>query len=79
MPDGFIRSCYHRQMCPLVSTLPTGLFPGWLSETLWGRFFKAIAGWRFGTVLGIPVKLFLQFLYGLIELGDQLRLGSDCC
>ena len=79
MPDDFVRSCYHRQMCSLVSALPASFFPGWLPETLWGRLFKAIAGWWFGTVFGILVKLFLQFLYGLIELGNQLSLSSGCC
>ncbi len=79
MPDDFIRSRGCCQMCSLVPALSASLFSGWLPETLWGRLFKAIAGWRFGTIFGIFVKLFLQFLYGLIELGNQLSLSSGCC
>lgn len=78
MPDDFIRSCYDRQMCPLVSALTADLFAGWFSQALRGRLFEAITGRWFGTVLGVLIKLFLQFLYCLVELSDQLCLCVDC-
>ncbi len=70
MPDDFIRSCYDGQMGPLVSALAASLFAGWFSQALRGRLFETITGRWFGTVLGILIKLFLQFLYCLIELGE---------
>lgn len=76
MLDDFIRSCYYRQVCPPVAALTASLFAGWFPQTLGGRLFETITGRRFGTVLGVLIKLFLQFLYGLIELGNQLSLSS---
>ena len=70
MFDYFIRSCYYRQMCPLMSDLSTDPFAGWFAEALRNCFFITITGRWVGTIFRVLIKLFPQFLNGLIELSD---------
>lgn len=73
----FIRSRCHRQIRTLMFVLTADLFPGWFPQTFRCRLLKTITGRWLGTVFGILVKLFFQFLDGLIELGNQLCLGIN--
>ena len=60
-----------------MAALTASLFAGWFPQTLRGRLFETITGRWFGTVLGVLIQLFLQFLYCLIELSGQLCLCVD--